>query len=337
MVTSISTPALNVAPREQKETRLNSLYLIWKTDPSSVNGDLLFQEILSYAERSIRKDTPKFTDAEDAAAESAMEIWKSIDKFDGRVLFKTWAYAIIRNTSLDFIRKVFVGKNKAHLEREKELGEKLPTRKRELPLLGFKGYCGDGQYTTSSLPSMSEQEGDGETDGGSGKQEIPSKRFIEKTENDIIDRIDGEKQAINNRVEAEKQSKILDLLVKTVLNRDDQNLLHRIREGEGQKEIADSLHLTPEQIYKRFSKIVQILKEDIPAYSCTLHTCQPSFESSYEITGLSIFQHGSYQLLPAFCRCRKSITHVEAVDAVHCGEAWRVYKLVDPKRQRSVG
>lgn len=44
-------------------------------------------------------------DADDAAQEAMIRIVRSLDKFDGRSSFATWAYRIATNTSLDELRK----------------------------------------------------------------------------------------------------------------------------------------------------------------------------------------------------------------------------------------
>lgn len=44
-------------------------------------------------------------DADDAAQEAMIRIVRSIDRFDGRAAFGTWAYRIATNTALDELRK----------------------------------------------------------------------------------------------------------------------------------------------------------------------------------------------------------------------------------------
>jgi RNA polymerase sigma-70 factor (ECF subfamily) len=44
-------------------------------------------------------------DADDAAQEAMIRIVRSLDRFDGRAAFGTWAYRIATNTSLDELRK----------------------------------------------------------------------------------------------------------------------------------------------------------------------------------------------------------------------------------------
>ena len=45
-------------------------------------------------------------DAEDITQEIFIKVWKNIKKFDGeKASFKTWIFAVARNTSIDFLRK----------------------------------------------------------------------------------------------------------------------------------------------------------------------------------------------------------------------------------------
>ncbi len=44
-------------------------------------------------------------DAEDITQETFIKVWKKIKKYDDAYSFKTWLYAIARNTAVDFLRK----------------------------------------------------------------------------------------------------------------------------------------------------------------------------------------------------------------------------------------
>jgi RNA polymerase sigma-70 factor (ECF subfamily) len=45
------------------------------------------------------------SDAEDVTQIAFVNIWKNLEKFDTKRSFKTWAYAIARNASIDHLRK----------------------------------------------------------------------------------------------------------------------------------------------------------------------------------------------------------------------------------------
>src|SRR5665648_335509 len=42
---------------------------------------------------------------EDLAQETFIKVWKNLHKFDQRKSFKTWLFAIAKNTALDFLKK----------------------------------------------------------------------------------------------------------------------------------------------------------------------------------------------------------------------------------------
>ncbi len=44
-------------------------------------------------------------DAEDATQEVFVKVWKNISKFDHKKSFKTWAFAIAKNTAIDYLKK----------------------------------------------------------------------------------------------------------------------------------------------------------------------------------------------------------------------------------------
>ena len=45
------------------------------------------------------------SEAEDAAQEVFVKVWRNLDRFDHRQNFKPWLFAIARNTCLDFLKK----------------------------------------------------------------------------------------------------------------------------------------------------------------------------------------------------------------------------------------
>ena len=62
-------------------------------------------------------------DADDAAQNAMISIVRSLDRFDGRAAFSTWAYRIATNAALDELRR---RKRRPHLHAVNEGGEEPP-------------------------------------------------------------------------------------------------------------------------------------------------------------------------------------------------------------------
>lgn len=45
------------------------------------------------------------SEAEDAAQETFVKVWRNLDRFDRQRSFKPWLFAVARNTCLDFLKK----------------------------------------------------------------------------------------------------------------------------------------------------------------------------------------------------------------------------------------
>jgi len=63
--------------------------------------DIYLKQILNFSYKLVgnRKD------AEDVTQEVFLKVWKNLNKFDLEKNFKTWIFAIARNTCIDFLRK----------------------------------------------------------------------------------------------------------------------------------------------------------------------------------------------------------------------------------------
>ena len=72
-------------------------------------GEIVFSEIVDVYLKSILNFSYKLVgnkkDAEDVTQEVFLKIWKNINKFEIEKSFKTWIFAITRNTCIDFLRK----------------------------------------------------------------------------------------------------------------------------------------------------------------------------------------------------------------------------------------
>lgn len=76
-----------------------------------------------------RRITGTSVDADDAAQETLVKIVRSLDRFDGRSAFSTWAYRIATNTALDELRR---RRRRPHLE----LVEDRPVSEPGIEMLG---------------------------------------------------------------------------------------------------------------------------------------------------------------------------------------------------------
>ena len=60
-----------------------------------------------YITMVVRKISPKHSDEEDIVQSTLLRIWKQLPKFDiaGQAKFRTWLYALTRNSLFDYLRK----------------------------------------------------------------------------------------------------------------------------------------------------------------------------------------------------------------------------------------
>lgn len=63
--------------------------------------DIYLKSILNFSYKLVGSQK----DAEDITQEVFLKVWKSLKKFDIEKSFKTWIFAIARNTCIDFLRK----------------------------------------------------------------------------------------------------------------------------------------------------------------------------------------------------------------------------------------
>jgi RNA polymerase sigma-70 factor (ECF subfamily) len=67
--------------------------------------DLLIKNYLKPVYNFVLRFTTDKNDANDIAQETFLKVWKYIKKFDQTKNFKTWLFAIARNTAIDMLRK----------------------------------------------------------------------------------------------------------------------------------------------------------------------------------------------------------------------------------------
>jgi RNA polymerase sigma-70 factor, ECF subfamily len=95
----------------------------------NMNIELILKQYLkpvyNYAFRIVRDGS----EAEDITQEVFVKVWKNLGKFDQEKNFKTWLFAIARNTTFDYLRKrkniVFSELNSKTEENEKSFEENL--------------------------------------------------------------------------------------------------------------------------------------------------------------------------------------------------------------------
>jgi RNA polymerase sigma-70 factor (ECF subfamily) len=69
------------------------------------NFDLLLKKYLNPVYNFVFKMAGDKNLAEDIVQETFVKVWKNIKKFDQNQNFKTWIFAIARNTTIDWLRK----------------------------------------------------------------------------------------------------------------------------------------------------------------------------------------------------------------------------------------
>ncbi|MFA5934367.1 MAG: RNA polymerase sigma factor [Candidatus Paceibacterota bacterium] len=76
-------------------------YLDGDENSFSLIVDTYLKSILNFSYKLVGNKK----DAEDITQEVFLKVWKSLKKFDIEKSFKTWIFAIARNTCIDFLRK----------------------------------------------------------------------------------------------------------------------------------------------------------------------------------------------------------------------------------------
>ncbi len=73
------------------------------------NGDQKFIELLNQHLKPVYNFVYRIVrnkeDAEDISQDTFFKVWKNLQKYDARESFKTWLFAIARNTAIDHLRK----------------------------------------------------------------------------------------------------------------------------------------------------------------------------------------------------------------------------------------
>ncbi|MBI2628089.1 MAG: sigma-70 family RNA polymerase sigma factor [Candidatus Niyogibacteria bacterium] len=85
---------------------------------------ILFQRYLKLIYSFTYRYTGNAQDAEDATQETFVKAWRNLKKFDQNKKFKTWIFAIAKNTAIDFLKKK---KAIPFSEFENEKGENMIT------------------------------------------------------------------------------------------------------------------------------------------------------------------------------------------------------------------
>ena len=67
--------------------------------------ELLIQSYLKPIYSFVYRYTGSTQDAEDVTQESFVKVWRNLKKFDQQKSFKTWIFAIAKNTALDHLKK----------------------------------------------------------------------------------------------------------------------------------------------------------------------------------------------------------------------------------------
>jgi RNA polymerase sigma-70 factor (ECF subfamily) len=71
-------------------------------------------------------------DAEDAVQEALVKIWRNLAQFEGRSSFSTWVHRIVRNASLDLLRRG-PNRNESHPAAESQPGPSIEQRDERTP------------------------------------------------------------------------------------------------------------------------------------------------------------------------------------------------------------
>ena len=67
--------------------------------------ELLIQSYLKPIYSFVYRCTGNTQDAEDVTQEVFVKVWRNLKKFDQRKSFKTWIFAIAKNTAFDHLKK----------------------------------------------------------------------------------------------------------------------------------------------------------------------------------------------------------------------------------------
>jgi DNA-directed RNA polymerase specialized sigma24 family protein/rubredoxin len=305
----LSAPETN---NRKKGSRLNHLCAQYLAATNKEYFEsLLLEEIRDFSVRTILKEFPAFrTDGsyEDVTQAATITAWLAIQDNNETLGLKArlsewlntswikeltadnfsgWVYTIIRHAALDF----------------KE-GKKS---RKEDELLPYKAYSNSG---ISRASFKNDKFGEPVVQDIQG---IPSKTQQNATSNGLNSEFDLE-SAIRK------------------LGYQDQQLVDLVRQGyrTDDKELTDRFNCTSKQLYNRWSRIKLVLKDELVGFPTVIHTCNPSVTSTNDFQRLGQYiedSSKSFQALPESCKCRKSITRVQARKMVETGAAEWVYKV----------
>jgi RNA polymerase sigma-70 factor (ECF subfamily) len=83
----------------------SELVLLYRDDGSELAMTTLVNRYVSLVYNLIVRLVGDRREAEDLTQETFMKMWKALSRFDTEKNFKTWIFAIARNTAIDYLRK----------------------------------------------------------------------------------------------------------------------------------------------------------------------------------------------------------------------------------------
>jgi RNA polymerase sigma-70 factor, ECF subfamily len=88
----------------------------------NMNIELFFNQYLKSVYNYVFRIIPDKNEAEDITQEVFVKVWKNLGKVDPDKNFKTWIFAITRNTTIDWLRK----RKNIHFSEEEDFEENIP-------------------------------------------------------------------------------------------------------------------------------------------------------------------------------------------------------------------
>ncbi len=74
------------------------------------NDSAAFAELIGHTRRfaygSVLRMTGNSEESKDIVQEAYLRVWSNLHRYNGKVTFQTWLFSILRNLSIDFLRKV---------------------------------------------------------------------------------------------------------------------------------------------------------------------------------------------------------------------------------------
>jgi RNA polymerase sigma-70 factor (ECF subfamily) len=100
---------LDEAERAAQVARKRDAALIKKVRAGDAAGDLALKELVELHLPAVYTFCVRYTgsieDAQDAAQETFLKAWKNLKRFDTKKSFRTWLFAIAKNSATDLMRK----------------------------------------------------------------------------------------------------------------------------------------------------------------------------------------------------------------------------------------